>query len=131
MPWGEFTAVGVGAATGAWLRWWLSIMLNPLFSLLPLGTLTANLVGGLIMGVALEGFTRATNLSPEARLLITTGFLGGLTTFSTFSGEVTLLLMRREWLWGAIAIAAHVIGSIALTVLGIFVARALFLWVDG
>lgn len=128
MPWGEFAAVGAGAAAGAWLRWCLNMMLNPLFALVPLGTLTANLVGGLLMGLALEWFTRATSLPPETRLLITTGFLGGLTTFSTFSGEVTLLLMRREWLWGALAIAAHVVGSITLTVLGIFIARAFFTW---
>ncbi len=128
MPWGGIVAVGAGAAIGAWLRWWLGIVLNPLFPTLPLGTLTANLVGGLLMGVAMELMTRHTFVSPEARLLITTGFLGGLTTFSTFSGEIVTLLMRREYLWGTIAIAGHVVGSLAMTVLGILLIRALFVW---
>ena len=67
-------------------------------------------------------------LSPEAQLLVTTGFLGGLTTFSTFSAEIVTLLLRREYLWGTIAITAHVVGSIALTIVGILLARALFAW---
>src|SRR6187549_3260754 len=107
-------AVGLGAAVGAWLRWGLSFALNPVFPTVPLGTLAANLVGGLLMGVAME--------------LITTGFLGGLTTFSTFSAEVTTLLVRREWLWSALTIGFHVVGSVALTVLGILLARMLFTW---
>ena len=128
MPWGEFAAVGGGAATGAWMRWWLGIVLNPVFPTVPLGTLAANLVGGLIMGVAMELMSRFASMPAEVRLLLTTGFLGGLTTFSTFSGEVTSLLLRRELWWGAVAVGAHVIGSIALTVLGMLIARALFAW---
>ena len=128
MPWGGIVAVGAGAAIGAWLRWWLGVVLNPLFPTLPLGTLTANLMGGLLMGVAMELLTRHTFVSPEARLLITTGFLGGLTTFSTFSGEIVTLLLRREYLWGTIAIAGHVVGSLAMTILGILLIRALFVW---
>lgn len=81
MPWGGILAVGAGAAIGAWLRWWLGVLLNPLFPTLPLGTLAANLVGGLLMGFAMELLTRHAILMPEVRLLITTGFLGGLTTF--------------------------------------------------
>jgi CrcB protein len=119
-------AVGGGAAVGAWLRWLLSALLNPVFPALPLGTLAANLVGGLLMGVAMEVLTRHTLLPPEARLLVTTGFLGGLTTFSTFSAEVTTLLMRRELAWASATIGVHVAGSVLLTVLGILLARALY-----
>ncbi len=128
MPWAGIFSVGAGAAIGAWLRWWLGIVLNPLFPTLPLGTLTANLVGGLLMGFAMELLTRHTFVSPEVRLLITTGFLGGLTTFSTFSAEIVTLLMRREYLWGSIAIVSHVVGSLAMTILGILLIRALFVW---
>ena len=128
MPWGGILAVGGGAAVGAWLRWWLGILLNPLFPTLPLGTLAANLVGGLLMGFAMELVTRHTLLSPEARLLLTTGFLGGLTTFSTFSAEISTLLLRREWLWSVLGIGAHVVGSIVLTLVGLLAIRALFQW---
>jgi len=128
MPWSGFLAVGGGAATGAWLRWGLGALLNPLFPTLPLGTLAANLVGGFLMGAAMELMTRHAIMSPEARLLVTTGFLGGLTTFSAFSAEVVTLLLRREYLWGSVAIAAHVLGSIAMTLAGILALRALYAW---
>jgi len=128
MPWGGILSVGAGAVIGAWLRWWLGVVLNPLFPTLPLGTLAANLVGGLLMGAAMELMTRHAMMSPELRLLITTGFLGGLTTFSTFSAEIVTLLLRKEYLWGAIAIAGHVVGSLAMTILGILLMRALFVW---
>jgi CrcB protein len=121
-------AVGGGAAAGAWLRWGLGIALNPLFPTLPLGTLAANLVGGLLMGLAMEIMTRHALMPPEVRLLVTTGFLGGLTTFSTFSGEITTLLLRREWLWTTLGIVAHVAGSLLMTVLGILVARSVYAW---
>jgi CrcB protein len=126
MSLGGVLAVGGGAAAGAWLRWGLSALLNPVFPTLPLGTLFANLVGGFLMGVAIEVFTRHALLTPEMRLLVTTGFLGGLTTFSTFSAEITTLLVRREVAWAAAGIAVHVAGSVALTVLGILAARALY-----
>ena len=128
MPWGGLVAVGGGAAIGAWLRWGLGAMLNPIFPTLPLGTLAANLSGGLMMGVAMEMITRHTVLSPEMRLLLTTGFLGGLTTFSTFSAEIVTLLLRREYLWGSVAVVAHVVGSLTLTVVGILLMRAFFAW---
>jgi CrcB protein len=128
MPWGGILAVGGGAAIGAWLRWGLGVMLNPVFPTLPLGTLTANLIGGLLMGFAMEIITRHAIMSPEMQLLATTGFLGGLTTFSTFSAEIVTLLLRREYLWGMIAIASHVVGSLALTILGILVVRAVYAW---
>src|SRR5438874_1058573 len=111
MPWSGLAAVGGGAAVGAWLRWGLGIVLNPLLPVLPLGTLAANLIGGFLMGVAMEIVARQGVMSPELRLMLTTGFLGGLTTFSTFSGEITALLLRRELGWMAIGIVAHVAGS--------------------
>lgn len=125
---GPVFAVGAGAAIGAWMRWGLGIALNPLFPTLPLGTLAANLLGGLLMGVAMELIIRHAIMSPELRLFATTGFLGGLTTFSTFSAEITTLLIRREWLWTTIGIVAHVAGSLLMTVAGIMLARALFAW---
>src|SRR5438046_9793050 len=91
MPWGGILAVGGGAAIGAWLRWGLGVMLNPVFPTLPLGTLSANLIGGLLMGFAMEIITRHAIMSSELQLLTTTGFLGGLTTFSTFSSEIVTL----------------------------------------
>ena len=126
MPWSGILAVGGGAAVGAWLRWWLGVLLNPLFPTLPLGTLAANLVGGLLMGFAMELLTRHAVLPAEARLLVTTGFLGGLTTFSTFSAEVVTLLMRREYLWGSITIASHVVGSLVMTIAGIMLIRVIY-----
>ncbi len=121
-------AVGGGAAVGAWLRWGLGAAFNPVFPTLPLGTLAANLIGGLLMGVAMEILTRHAVLPQEARLLVTTGFLGGLTTFSTFSAEIVTLLLRREYLWGSLAIAGHVVGSLVLTIAGILIVRALYAW---
>src|SRR5512146_1179346 len=117
-------AVGGGAALGAWLRWGLGIALNPIFPTLPLGTLVANLLGGLLMGLVLELVTRHTTMTPEVRLFATTGFLGGLTTFSTFSAEIATLLSRKEWLWGTIGVVAHVAGSLVLTLAGILAMRA-------
>jgi fluoride exporter len=126
--WGSLLAVGGGAAVGAWIRWGLGIALNPVFPTLPLGTLAANLVGGLLMGFAMELVTRHALLAPEVRLLVTTGFLGGLTTFSTFSGEITTLLTRGEWHWAALGVVAHVAGSLIMTMLGILLMRAIFAW---
>ena len=126
MSFASWFAVGGGAAVGAWLRWGLGILLNPVFPTVPLGTLASNLVAGFLMGIAMEFMTRNTALSPEIRLLMTTGFLGGLSTFSTFSAEIVTLLSHKEYVWGLFAIAAHVVGSVVLTVLGIFAVRLLF-----
>ncbi len=115
-----YVAVGIGAATGAWLRWGLGILLNPVFPTLPLGTLVANLVGGYLMGIAMGIFTHYANLPAEMRLLITTGFLGGLTTFSTFSAEAVTLLSRQQYGWAMAHVSSHVAGSLAMTILGIF-----------
>ena len=128
LAWGSLIAVGGGAAVGAWIRWGLGIALNPLFPTLPLGTVAANLVGGLLMGFAMEVVTRHAMLSPELRLLATTGFLGGLTTFSTFSAEMATLLTRGEWFWACIGVIVHVAGSLVMTMLGMLVMRAIFAW---
>jgi CrcB protein len=120
-------AIGGGAAFGAWLRWALALVLNPVFPTLPLGTLAANLLGGYLMGVAMEFMTHHATLPPETRLFITTGFLGGLTTFSTFSGEIVTLFARQEIAWGVVAVISHLVGSLLMTVLGIFTVRALAL----
>jgi CrcB protein len=117
-------AVGCGAAAGACLRWWLGLRLNAILPPLPLGTLAANLVGGFLIGVAVTLFDRFAALPPEARLLVVTGFLGGLTTFSTFSAELTALLLRADLPWALGLLAAHVGGSILLTALGILSVRA-------
>jgi CrcB protein len=112
-------SVFTGAGIGALLRWFLGLRLNPIFPTLPLGTLAANLLGGLLVGLAMAWFTRHPGLAPEVRLLVITGFLGGLTTFSTFSAEVADLLLRGQYLWGLGAAAAHLVGSLAMTVAGI------------
>lgn len=114
-----FLAVGVGAALGAWLRWGLGLWLNPALTELPLGTLAANLVGGYLIGLAVAFFMQYPGLSPEWRLLVITGFLGGLTTFSTFSAETVTLLARGQYAWSAGLIAAHLGGSLLMTVLGL------------
>jgi fluoride exporter len=120
-----FLAIGLGAATGAWLRWGLGILLNPIFPTLPFGTLAANLLGGFLMGMAMQFLIQHAVLAPELRLAITTGFLGGLTTFSTFSAETTTLLLREEYLWASAIVLIHVIGSVAMTLLGIVVMKGL------
>ena len=122
---GSIVAVGVGAAFGAWLRWGLSTWLNPQVPHFPLGTLAANLVGGYLVGFAIAYFAARTELPPEVRLFAITGFLGGLTTFSTFSAEVTQLLLRGEYATGGGLALAHLAGSLVLTVAGIATFRAL------
>jgi CrcB protein len=112
-------SVGLGAACGAWLRWGLGLWLNPLFPSIPPGTLAANLSGGYLMGLAIAAFSHWSGLSPELRLGFTTGFLGGLTTFSTFSGEVTSLFLRGQVVMALGEIGIHVSGSLLMTYLGI------------
>ena len=119
-----FIAVGIGAALGAWLRWWLGIALNALNPNLPYGTLAANLLGGYLVGVAVEYLSQQGTLPVEVRLFVITGFLGGLTTFSSFSAEAVGLLMQSRYTWAFLLISSHLIGSIAMTVLGIFSVRA-------
>jgi fluoride exporter len=116
-------AVGVGAALGAWLRWVLGIVLNAAVPNLPLGTLAANLIGGYLVGVAVEFFSQNDGLPVEMRLFAITGFLGGLTTFSSFSAEAVGLLMESRYAWAFLLISSHLFGSLAMTVLGIFTVR--------
>lgn len=115
-----FLAIGFGAALGAWVRWGLGLWLNPLFPTLPLGTLAANLIGGYLVGAAVTVFHIHVDLAPEVRLFLITGFLGGLTTFSTFSAEVVGLIQRSEYAWAAGAASLHLVGSLLMTGLGIW-----------
>ena len=119
----SFFAVFSGAGLGACLRWWLGLVFNPLFPTVPLGTLIANLLGGYLVGVAVAFFSINTSLPPEIRLLVVTGFMGGLTTFSTFSSEVVTLLARGQLAWAMVAAGAHLLGSLLLTALGILTVR--------
>ncbi len=112
-------AISAGASAGAVVRWLLGRSLNALFPALPPGTLVANLLGGYLIGLAMAIFAGMPGLAPEWRLLIITGFLGGLTTFSTFSAEVTTLLQQGRLLWAGTAISIHVAGSLIMTILGL------------
>jgi fluoride exporter len=118
-------AVGIGAALGAWLRWGLGAAMNAWVPTLPMGTLAANLIGGYLIGVAVAVFEHHGALAPELRLFVITGFLGGLTTYSTFSAESVSLLAAGRWGWALAHTVAHLAGSILLTVLGIASVRAL------
>ncbi len=120
-----FFAVGIGAVLGAWSRWGLSLALNQWVPSLPLGTLTVNLVGGFLIGAALEFFVQHATLAQEWRLFFVTGFLGSLTTFSAFSMEAVTLLQGARYGWAMTLIGTHLIGSLAMTLLGIFAVRAL------
>lgn len=121
----NWLAVGCGAALGAWLRWGLGNWLNAAPDRLPLGTLVANLGGGFLIGVVLAFLSDHPSLSPVWRLLLVTGFLGGLTTFSTFSAEAMLLLQRGEYVVAALHSGLHLVGSILLCIAGYAGYRAL------
>jgi CrcB protein len=117
--WKSIVAVAAGAVVGALLRWHLGDRLNTLFPSLPPGTLVANLIGAYVIGLAIAFFSSHPALSPEWRLLIATGFCGGLTTFSTFSVEVVGLLQQGRLLWATGMIAVHVAGSVLMTLAGL------------
>jgi fluoride exporter len=118
-------SISAGASLGALLRWLLAGRLNPLFPALPLGTLAANLIGGYLIGVAVAVFANWPELSPQARLFVVTGFLGGLTTFSTFSAEVVTQLQQGHTSWALATALTHMLGSFAFTALGIATVAAL------
>lgn len=115
-------AIGIGAACGAVLRWLLGLWLNALLPAIPPGTLAANVIGGYLVGVAVVFFSQHVQIAAEWRLFVITGFLGGLTTFSTFSAEVVHLLQQGRLAWAVGAIGAHLAGSLLATLAGIWTA---------
>jgi CrcB protein len=117
--WRSIAAVSLGSSLGALLRWWLGARLNAHFPPIPPGTLAANLIGGYVVGVAVALFATYTAIAPEWRLLVITGFCGGLTTFSTFSAELVTLLQQGRATWALAAAAAHLGGSLLMTLAGI------------
>src|SRR6202051_4105542 len=116
--WRSFIAVSVGGMLGCLLRWCLAIFLNRYFPAIPPGTLAANLIGCYIIGMEIPFFPAYPTFAPEGRLLVTTGFCGGLTTFSTFSAEIVMLLQSGRTVWALGAVAAHVVGSLFMTFAG-------------
>ena len=125
--WKSIVAISVGASAGALLRWWLGDRLNALFPLLPPGTLAANILGAYVIGAAVALFASLPALPAEWRLLVITGFCGGLTTFSTFSAEVVALLRSGQGLWALTEVATHVGASLLMT----FAGMATVLWARG
>ena len=121
----NFAAVGLGAALGAWLRWGLSLWLAGAHPRVQIGTLAANLIGGYLIGIAVGFFAGYPQLSPAWRLFAVTGFLGGLTTFSTFSAEAMDLLQRGQYGWALAHTLLHLAGSIACCIAGFATWRAL------
>ena len=117
--WKSIIAIALGAAFGALLRWQLGSKLNSVFPTIPPGTLVANLIGAYVIGLCIAFFATYPAISPEWRLLVVTGFCGGLTTFSTFSAEITALLQQGRISWALGAVAVHVAGSVAMTFAGI------------
>lgn len=120
--WTSVLAISIGAALGALMRWLLGLWLNALLPAIPPGTLAANVIGGYLIGVAMVFFTQQVHLPPEWRLFVITGFLGGLTTFSTFSAEVLRLLTDGRIGWAMGAMAAHLAGSLLATWAGMLTA---------
>jgi fluoride exporter len=116
---GSILSISAGASLGALLRWVRAGRFNPLHDSFPLGTLAANLLGGYLIGLAVAYFGERPDLSPEVRLFVVTGFLGGLTTFSTYSAEVVMLMNEARFLPAFTVAAVHLLGSFALTALGI------------
>jgi len=111
-------AIGLGAALGAWGRWWVCVLLNSVLPNLPLGTLIVNLSGGFMMGMVIASIGLETLQHPRLLLFITTGFLGGLTTFSAFTGESLALLQKQEYLWAFLHASSHVFGALFMAAIG-------------
>ena len=122
--WKSILAISVGAVVGALLRWQLGTRLNAIFPTIPPGTLVANLIGAYVIGLAIAFFASFSALAPEWRLLVITGFCGGLTTFSTFSAELMTLLQQGRISWALGIVGTHVVGSVLMTFAGI----ATFAW---
>lgn len=114
----NFLYIGLAAALGAWSRWGVGILLNTMHPIFPLGTLTVNLIGGYLMGISMGAFELFSELSPDLKLIINIGFLGGLTTFSAFTAEVFQLLQKNEFVASLTLVALHVIGSLLMAYLG-------------
>ncbi|MDD3463237.1 MAG: fluoride efflux transporter CrcB [Sulfurospirillaceae bacterium] len=112
-------AIASGAGIGALLRWFLGVKLNAFYPAIPFGTLSSNLLGGYLIGLAMAFFATNSAISPEWKLFIITGFLGGLTTFSTFSAEIVSSLQQGRFFIALSAVGLHVVGSVAMTFLGI------------
>ena len=125
LNWLAVSAVGAGAAIGAWLRWGLGLWLSNGHAHLQAGTLAANLTGGYLIGIALGFFSSHPDIAPDWRLFIVTGFLGGLTTFSSFSGESMALLQRGDYGWALAHTLLHLVGSLLLCIAGFATWRAL------
>ncbi|MBL8525416.1 MAG: fluoride efflux transporter CrcB [Betaproteobacteria bacterium] len=123
--WLGLLAVGGGSALGGCARWGLSVWLNPRHAMFYWGTFAANAIGGFLVGVAVAYFTRHADLSPEWRLAVITGFLGGLTTFSSYSAEVVGLMEKGEIGWALTVAGTHLAASLLLTALGFWVYRQL------
>ncbi len=115
----------IGASSGALLRWWLGLVLNAIFPTVPLGTLAANLMGGFLMGGFMACLKHYTFFPETVRLVVATGFLGALTTFSAFSSETVTLLSHEQYFWSAVIIIAHVAGTILATILGMYSVKLL------
>ena len=124
----NFLVIGTGAALGAWLRWLLGLALNPLFIAVPLGTLAANVIGGYLIGVAVGVFHINAHIPLAWKLFAITGFLGGLTTFSTFSAEVVERLLAGQPLWAIGLASVHLAGSLTATYLGLLAVGATRIW---
>ena len=114
----NFLYIGLAAAIGTWSRWGIGILLNTMHPIFPLGTLTVNLIGGYLMGISMGAFELFSELSPDLKLIINIGFLGGLTTFSAFAAEVFQLLQKNEFVASLTLVALHVIGSLLMAYLG-------------
>ena len=125
MSWSIWGGIAIGAVLGAWLRYGFALLLNPVFPTLPLGTVAANLLGGFLMGIVISNFPPYMGLPVEVRLAFATGFLGGLTTFSTFYAESVTLWLRGQWGWALAHMGVHVVGGIGLCLAGIGLGRLL------
>ena len=123
--WSSILAIFCGAGLGALLRAGFNLATVSFASMLPLGTFISNMVGGYLIGIAVAFFGNNPNLSPEWKLFVITGFLGGLTTFSSFSAEVVGFMQRGEVTWALGTALLHLIGSLCLTLLGILTYQAL------